>query len=427
MTRSDDTESGAEGHKRAKPGLRQLPGKRPGGLVARLKRGMPALFPAPPPAGMPEQLQLLLEMRHNRLRRFLLRAIIFMVVPTLLVLFYTGVIATPRYVSTFEVTYQVYQPTTTVGGGLVPVATSQSDAIDYGAVIYQYVQSQTLADKLDQQLHLRDYFSSDRIDWTSRLVKNATEPQYYGYYGNRVTVTEGFGGYLTISVQAFDAAFAQKLAQTINDDCNTMLDGITAQARQAEVQTAEAQFKDASTQLNQANQALTSFRNSHGDLDPSQIATELGTIEGTLEAQLASTKAELAQAQANMQPNNSQIVQLNLQVAAIQKEIDSERSRLAGDNDTANYSSTVADYQTLVSNQQLATTNYQAAQQALLAAQADATRKQNYVVDFIAPPLPDKPTAPNPWLSAGETLLACLIGYAIINLLFAALRDQTGV
>jgi capsular polysaccharide transport system permease protein len=427
MTVSDDHDTDADGRHRAASGPRRLPGKRAGGIVARLKRNLPALFPKPPPAGMPEQLQLLLEMRNDRLRRFLIRAIVFMVVPTLLVLFYTGVIATPRYVSTFEVTYQVYQPTTSVGGGLVPVATSQTDAIDYGAVIYQYVQSETLADKLDQQLHLRDYFSSDRIDWTSRLVKNATEPQYYGYYGNRVAVSEGFGGYLTITVQAFDAAFAQKLAQTINDDSNTMLDGITAQARQAEVQTALEQFNDAMTQLNQANQALTSFRNSHGDLDPSQIATELGTIEGTLESQLASTKAELAQAQANMQPNNSQIVQLNLQVAAIQKEIDSERARLAGADGTSNYSSTVADYETLVSNQQLATTNYQAAQQALLAARADATRKQNYVVDFVSPTLPDRPTAPNPWLSAGETLLACIIGYAVINLLYAALRDQTGV
>jgi capsular polysaccharide transport system permease protein len=406
---------------------RRLTGGRAKTWLARFKDRTPALFPKPPPAGMPEQLQLLLQMRTHRLRRFLWRGAFFVVLPGLLVLFYTGVVASPRYVSTFEVTYQVYQPTTSVGGGLVPVATSQSDAVDYGSVITEYVQSEALANKLDQQLHLRDYFSGGNIDWTSRLPKNASNAAYYSYYSSRVSVSEGFGGYITIAVQTFDAAFARKLALQINDDCDAMLDGITEQARAAEVTTATDQVTQATTQLNQANQALTSFRNAHGDLDPNQIATELGAIEGTLESQLATLRAQLAQEQANMQPNNTQIVQLNLQIAAVQKEIDAERLRLAGGNGDGTYSNTVADYQTLLSNQQLATTNYQSAQQALLAAQQDASRKQNYVVDFVPPTLPDKPTAPNPWLSTGETILGCIIGYSIINLLYAALRDQTGV
>lgn len=423
MTVSDDQTGGAGGQS----DIRRLTGTRTRTWLARFKDRTPALFPKPPPAGMPEQLQLLLEMRTHRLRRFLWRAVIFVVLPALLVLFYTGVVASPRYVSSFQVTYQVYQPTTTVGGGLVPVATSQTDAIDYGELITEYVQSEALADQLDRQLHLRDYFSSGKIDWTSRLAKDASEEAYYSYYGSRISVSEGFGGYDTITVQAFDAAFAQKVALQINDDCNQMLDGITAQARAAEVTTATNQMTQATAQLNLANTALTTFRNAHGDLDPSQIASELGTIEGTLESQLATLKAQLAQAQANMQPNTTQIVQLNLQIAAVQKEIDSERQRLAGGNGDSTYSNTVADYQTLLSEQQLATTNYQSAQQALLAAQQDASRKQNYVVDFVSPTLPDKPTAPNPWLDTGETILACIVGYSIVNLLYAALRDQTGV
>jgi capsule polysaccharide export protein KpsE/RkpR len=49
------------------------------------------------------------------------------------------------------------------------------------------------------------------------------------------------------------------------------------------------------------------------------------------------------------------------------------------------------------------------------------------VVDFIPPTLPDRPTAPDPLISTGETLVACLMIYAILNLLYSAMRDQTGV
>jgi len=397
------------------------------GLVSRLKSRVPAMFPPPPPADLPEQLQLLLQMRAHRLRRFIIRSLIFVVGPSLLVLIYTVFIATPRYVSSFQVTYQVYQPTTSVGSGLVQNTPSSSDAIDYGTVIDEYVNSEALAQKLDQQLNLRSYYSNAKIDWTSRLKRNASAYEFYNYFSNRISASEGFGGYVTITVQAFDPQFALKLAETVNDDANSMLDGITGQARAAEVKAASDEVTQTNADLNTANAALTAFRNTHGDLDPSQIATELGTIEGTLESQLATVKAQLAQAQANMQPNASQIVQLNLQVAAIQHEIDAERERLANGGGQTNYSSTVADYQTLLSEQQLALNNYQAAQSALMAAKADAAREQYYVVDFVAPTLPDKPTAPSPLISTAETFLACVVGYAVVNLLFSALRDQTGV
>ena len=395
--------------------------------MARLKSNLPVLFPPPPPADLPGQLQLLLEMRTQRLRGFVFRAALFIVLPCVLVLIYTSLIATKRYVSKFQVTYQVYQPVTSISGGLQPATPSTSDAIDYGTVIDEYVASETLAEQLDRQLNLRAYFSSPKIDWTSRLQKNATQEQFFSYYSSHVAVSEGFGGYVTITVQAFDPAFTLKLAQTIDSDTNAMLNGIAGQARAAEVTAAQSGLAAASTQLDQANAALTAYRNAHGDLDPTQIATEIGAIEGALDSQLASVQAQLAQAQANMQPNNSQIVQLKLQVQALQQQIDNERQRLASGDGQANYSNVVAQYQTLLSQQQLALTNYQAAQQGLLAAQADAAREQYYVVDFVAPTLPDRPTAPDPLIDTGETFLVCIVGYSIVNLLYSALRDQTGV
>jgi capsular polysaccharide transport system permease protein len=377
--------------------------------------------------GLPEQVQVLLALRASRLKRFLIRFGVFIVLPTLLVLFYTLVIVTPRYECTFQEVYQVYQPTSSLAGAPVQTVTSSSDAVDYASVLAQYIQSAALAEQLDQQIHLRAHWSDPTIDWTSRLAKDASLARYLAYFNAHVQVSEGFGGYLTVSAQGFDAAYTLLLSKTINQDADAMLNGMTLQARQAEVAAAKAQLANASTALTMANTALTTFRNTHGDLDPTMIATELGTIEGTLETQLANLRAQLAQAQANLQPSATQIVQLNLQISGVEKQLEAERQRLANSNGQNSYSDTVAQYDLLLSNQQLASSTFQAAQQGLVIAQADASAKQDYVVDFVAPVLPDRPTVPDPMKSAGLAFLSCILVYSICNLLLSAMRDQTGV
>jgi len=427
MTASGDDDDIEE--RRALPRPRRLDPETRAGLIAKIRNAAPVLFPGTPPPDLPQQVQFLLRLRANRMRNFLLRTAIFVLLPTLLVWVYTALIATPRYVCSFEETYQVYQPATALSSGLVPssVGTSVEDSVDYGTVIYEYIKSEALALQLDRQLGLRTYFESPKIDWTSRLRKGATDAQYSAYYGKRVSVSEGFGGYITVVAQGFDPAFTLKLAQTINSDADAMLDGMTKQASDAEVKVATAQLQLASASLQAANTALTAFRNAHGDLDPSFIATQLGTIEGSLEAQLATVKAQLAQAQANMQPGAAQIVQLNLQAQAIEQQIESERLRLAGDNGQNNYADTVAQYDNLLTEQQQATSTFQAAQQGLVIARADAASKQNYVVDFVPPTLPDRPTMPDPLSSTLTAFLACLLIYGILNLLFTAFRDQSGL
>jgi capsular polysaccharide transport system permease protein len=303
---------------------------------------------------------------------------------------------------------------------------SVTDNVDYGTLLYEYIRSAALAEKVDGQINLRQHFSSHRIDSLSRLDRNATQAEFLVYWRDHVSVAEGFGGYLTVQVQGFDPAFTLLLAQTITSDADTMINGLAGQALISQVKSATSQLYMAGVLLKNADDALTAFRNTHGDLDPSFAATELATIVGTLESQLASLQAQLQWSEANLQPGASQIVQLKLQVSAMQQQIQSERQRLA-DNTGSSYSNTVAQYNDLLANQQFASTTYQSAQQGLIVAQADAASKLNYAVAFVAPILPDHPTLPDPLISSLTLFLVFLSLYAIGNLLFAAFRDQSGI
>lgn len=384
--------------------------------------------PAPLPTGTAHQVELLLAKRQNRVRNIFIRLGLAVVLPTFVVWFYTALIATPRYVSTFEITYQAYAPTTTLASGLVQslAGSSVADNVDYGTLLYEYIRSEALADKVDRQIGFRAHFSSHKIDPLSRLAAKANQPEFLAYWRSHVSVAEGFGGYLTVQVQGFDPAFTLLLAQTIANDADDMIDGLNAPAEDSEIKAAKDQLRAASAELKNADDTLTEFRNTHGDLDPNFAATELAAIIGQLEGQLALLKAQLQQAEANMQPDASQIVQLKLQVNALVQQIASERRRLS-DSSSPSYSDTVSKYNDLLADQQFATADYQSAQQGLIVADADAAAKQNYAVDFVPPVMPQRATLPDPFTSSLTTFLVFLSLYGIGSLLLAAFRDQAGV
>ncbi len=393
-----------------------------------LNRRGDVLSPATLPGGTAHQVEILLAQRQDRRKNFFIRLAVIVLLPTFIVWFYTALLATPRYVCNFEITYQTYQPTNTLSSALTQSAAGSSvtDYVDYGTLLYEYIRSETLAEKVDQQINLRQHFSSGKIDRLSRLATNASQAAFLAYWRDHVAVSEGFGGYLTVRVEGFDPAFTLLLAQTVSDDADTMINSLSAQALISQVKSATDQLYVASELLTKADNALTIFRNTHGDLDPGFAATELASIVGTLESQLASLRAQLQWSQANLQPGSFQIVQLKLQVSAMEQQIQSERQRLSASSGST-YSNTVSAYNDLVSNQQFAGTTYQAAQQGLIIAQADASSKQNYAVAFVAPVLPDRPTLPDPFISSMTVFLAFLSLYAIGNLLLAAFRDQSGI
>ncbi len=381
------------------------------------------------PGGAARQLELLLANREHQLRRFLLRFGLFVLLPCFVVWFYTMFIATPRYQCVYQITYQTYQPSTSLTSGLTQTTfgSSQMDSIDYGTILYEYVSSASLAEQVDKLLDLRAHYSDRNIDWFSRLSPNATQKQFLAYWQSRVQISEGFGGYLTLTVQGFDPQFTLKLAQTIDTLANTMIDQIEAPARNTEIDSAKHQLMLAASGLQAADDTLTAFRNANGDLDPSFIATQIGTIEAALDGQLATLKAQLNQDEANILPNSAIIVQLKLQIAALEQQIQAERTELANNNGQHDYSDTVAKYDDALANQLLASSTFQAAQQGLVLAQADAAQQQNYVVPFVPPILPDHPTAPDPLDDTFITFLACVGLYGIGNLLFSAFRDQAGI
>jgi capsular polysaccharide transport system permease protein len=373
---------------------------------------------------------MLVVQRRHRARRTLRRLGLFILLPTVLVFLYTFFLATPRYVSTVQLTYQLYQPqqTLSTGGLLTNMFSSQGGTVDYGVLTYEYIRSGEMLAKLDAKLHLRDYYSSNKIDWPSRLSRGASDETFLEYYNQRiVSVTQELGGYLTVDVTAFDGDYAEAVAKAVVQATDEMIDRMAERARNDEVRFAEEELSRQQEREKRALSAVTLFQNSHGLLSPQSSATQLQQIAGGLETSLATARAQLLDAQAHLSPVAPQIDQLKSKIKALEEQILAQQHRLANSNDATPYSKILEEYTLLQLEEQFASSAVQSAQQGLAVARADAARKQNYMVDFVAP---GHPTHPTKWTTIDYTVttfFAALVLYAVLSLTAGALRDQAGM
>jgi len=135
----------------------------------------------------------------------------------------------------------------------------------------------------------------------------------------------------------------------------------------------------------------------------------------------------LSDSLSHLSPDAPQVVQLKSKIQALEDQILAQQRRLANSNDPTPYSKILEQYTLLQLEEQFAASAVQSAQQGLAVARADAARKQNYMVDFVAPSHPAHPTK---WTAIDYTITtfaAALVLYGIISLTAGALRDQSGM
>jgi len=380
---------------------------------------------------MPDYAQFITDRRRQQRRRVFLRFALFIVLPTVLAFLYATYYATPRYTAEFQLTYQTYQPPQVLSSGLVPsLFGSSQQGTDYiGAILYEYLLSPALLNRLDKELNLRAYYSRDKIDYPTRLSANASNDTLLDYYHwHVIDVSEGLGGYLTVDVQAFDPDYAVALARAMTRAADEMLEGMSSRAKEDEVRFAEDELKRQETRVLKARQAMTGFQNLHGDISPPTVAQQLGSIVGSIEGDLAIARAQRADLLTHFNANAPQLAQLQYKIDGLEKQLADQRARLATNSvDGKPYSKVLEEYSALQIEEQFAQSAYQAAQQGLVVARADAARKQSYLVDFAPAIHPDRP---DKWFAATYTLTAFVASvciYALLSLMIGAFRDQAGI
>lgn len=323
--------------------------------------------------------------------------ILVVVVPTILAIFYYGLIASDIYVS--ESRFVVKSPDekrpqlSTLAN--IIQTTGLSSGQEQANQVLEFVRSRDALRALEAGLDVKSKFSSDQSDFISGfpgIFKDDSFENLYKYYTHMVSaVLDTQTGTAVLTVKAFRADDALRINGKLLELSEAMVNRLNARAQTRAIAEAQRQVAEAATRAKEARTALMQYRNAQDLIDPARQAGGVIEIAETLVGRRAALQAQLDLMQ-RLTPRNPSIPALRNQISAISTQIATQSNRVAGSTD--GIASKLGRYEDLFVEQQFATESLTAANAALVQARSEAQRQQFYLERIVDPNRPDMPVLP---------------------------------
>ena len=351
-----------------------------------------------------------------------------LLVPTFLSLIYFGLWASPMYIAEarFAVRGASNSPIDTGGlaSMLLPAGSSVGTDVN---IVAEYIQSPDIMEAVDRELHIFDHFASHDYDIISRLESDATRDERLSYWQWAVKPSlDPETGIIALSVKAYEPEMAQKLAEAVLAKSEALVNAMSRRAQDDAITLAMREVKTAENRVSKAQEAMRSFRDRSGMLDPTSTAGGLQGIVSELESEVVKTKAQIAEASTYMSKDAPALVGLRARLAAVEKQLAAEKLRLAGEAKPGSMTSIAGEYEDLQIESEFARQQLVSAMTSLEAARVKAEAQSRYVVAFQVPVLPDESLYPRPFLFTLFVFVGSLVIVGIFSLIIAAVREHAG-
>jgi capsular polysaccharide transport system permease protein len=380
------------------------------------------------------------DLRRQRHRRRL-AMVLWIALPTLMASLYFGLIASDRYVSDTQMVLSQQSGESapdlaSLGGAngksailsLIGMSGGDSEQTNESAIVTNYLQSIEAMEALDRAIGLRKMWSAPSIDYLSRLAPDASDEEFHRYYEKHVTViADPLDPVIEVKVEAFRPEDAQLIGKTLVRLAQDKLNSTYLGIREDALRFARSEVANAEARLAGINEKLRKFRNAHADIDPTSSAQAVGSVAGGLFGQLAGAEADLRTTLSYARPNNPQVMALKARIAALKEQIAADRGLLAGDAASPGskpYADLLAAYEDLLLDQKFGQASYTSAMAFLSSSRASLVQQHTYLIDFLAPTLPQDALEPrrarDVVMAFSASVLLCLVA----SLVSSALREH---
>lgn len=353
------------------------------------------------------------------------------VLPFILSAVYLFAVAKDQYTSTIGFAVRSETITSALGmlGGLSGLAGLSGSSSSDTDILYAYIQSQDLVEKIDARLDLRALYSRPDFDPIFTIAADVSIEDLTRHWRRMVRVFYDNGtGLIELRVHAFDPQDARAIAQAIAEESSDMINRLSAAAQEDATRHAREELARAVERLSAARIALTQFRSRTQIVDPlADVQGRMGLLN-TLQQQLAAAMIELSLTQSTARADDPRIAQGERRVAVIETMIAEERRKLGvGTGDEAagtEMSFLVGEFERLSVDREFAEQAYLAALTAFENAQAEAQRQSRYLAVFSGPTLPQTATHPRRYVLALGVLGFSLMIWFIGLLVYYSVRDR---
>lgn len=355
-----------------------------------------------------------------RHRLLVLSFLVVVFLPLLVSAAYLWGVAKDQYASTvgFSVRREDASAATDILGGLTSLTKSSSSDTD---ILYEYLRSQKLVADMDARVNLRAIWSKPWGDPVFVLDPDGAIEDLLDYWQRMVrTSYDSSTGLIEVRVLAFDPADATMIAQELLDQSATMINELSAAAREDAVRFSREELTQAEDRLRSAREAVTAFRVKNQIVDPTtDFQTQAGLV-GLLENQLAEAQIEM-DLLSDAADNDPRLVQAKRRAEVILARIAAERSKVGG---TQDFAALAADYERLLVDREFAEKTYVAALSAYDTAKAESQRTSRYLAAHVLPTRAEVSRYPERLSILG--LLALFLGlvWAIGTLVVYSVKDR---
>ena len=213
--------------------------------------------------------------QRKRRRVLLWSFLVCVIAPLSLVTLYYSFIASDRYASTAGFSIRGIETGTGLDGlgtltGLASAGSTTADSY----IVLKYLESRALIEALDAEPGLRAAYTSDEIDWLSRMDGDTPIEDFVDYWRGRIdTQFDPSSGIIEFTVQSFSSDHALIIAQRIIQVTQTLVNDLSAKARQDALRFAEREVEIQEQRLRNAFEAIRVFRSAERSVDPAAAAT----------------------------------------------------------------------------------------------------------------------------------------------------------
>jgi capsular polysaccharide transport system permease protein len=361
--------------------------------------------------------------RKRRLPRINRLFLLTVVLPTVLVSLYYGLIASDIYISESRFVIRSPQKPAVTGLTAILQGTGISRSADDTYTVQDYILSRDALGRLDKTLDLRSNYALG--DWLSRFPALDFDDSFealHRYYLKRTTLqVDSLSSITTLRVSAFTAAEALAVNRMLLQLSEDLVNRLNERARADAIRYAQGEVTLAEARARRAALAVSAYRNAKDVFDPErQSALQLQQVT-ELQAALMQARAQLVQVR-QLAPQNPQIPVLEQQVRSLQAEISQTSASVTGGRQSLAGRS--AEFQRLALEREFADRQLTTVLASLEQARNDAQRKQLYLDRIVQPNQPDMAVEPRRLRAVLAVLVMGLITWGVLSMLIAGIREH---
>ncbi|QDL91223.1 sugar transporter [Paroceanicella profunda] len=306
------------------------------------------------------------------------------------------------------------------------VSPTTAEASD-STILYSYILSQEMVEKVSRELDLRKMWNRPEGDWLYTLGDDTSVEALQSYWHSMVNLTyEQNQGIIGLDVRAFTPQDARAIALSILHYSDLLVNRLSEAAQEDAVRYARNDLNDARERLDALRERIRKFRIDNRLIAPEIEATQQFALLTTLQQMQTNEILNRAQLLDTTRQNDPRLATADRRIAAIGEQIAKERTRLgsAETTDDRDLAALLYRWEELRTDLEFSGKAYLNAQASYLLARSEARRQTRYLATHIQPTMPETPTYPQRVILGLLVSFLILVGWLVSVFVYYNVRDR---